>query len=358
MREAGLFSSSLNTARSPAVRVLVSGEPVAGIVEAEIESTNWFGADYFKVSLAIGTPPLTDADYWAGVPDAELEVQLSLDKQFYQSFIVGQIDHLDLDPVLGTVRLEGRDYTAELIHTSLEQSFLNQTASEAVALIAAAHGFPVSITPTNTLIGRYYENDHNSLNLDQFSRAVTEWDFLVSVARREGYDLFFSGRTLVFQPVGLNSQSISMLVEDFERIEFKRSLLLGRDISVTIRSWASRQQACLEQTLVGESPVGSALQPLQYKLMQPNLSGDQILSEATTRMAEIASHERWVEVAMPGELEIAPRDILLISGTESGFDQAYRVDCVRRTIDKSGFRQTIQARTAVSRLIVPGIASA
>ena len=103
--------------------------------------------------------------------------------------------------------------------------------------------------------------------------------------------------------------------------------------------------------------MGSALPPLQYKLMQPNLSGDQILSETGTRIAEIASHERWVELAMPGELEIAPRDILLISGTESGFDQAYRVDCVRRTIGECGFRQTIQARTAVSRLIVPSIAS-
>lgn len=358
MREAGLLSSNPNAARSPAARVLVSGQPLAGVIGAEIESTNWFGADCFRVSLATGRPPLTGANYWASVPDAELEVQLSLDQQIYQSFIVGQIDHLDLDPVLGTVRLEGRDYTSELVHTSLEQGFLNQTASESVVLIAAAHGFPASVTPTSTLIGRYYENDHNFLNLDQFSRAVTEWDFLVSLARQEAYDLFFSGHTLVFQPIGLNSQYIYMQIDDFERIEFKRSLLLGRDISMTIKSWSSRQQVCLEQTLVGESPVGSVLPSLQYKLMQPNLSGAQILNEAATRIAEIASHERWVEMTMPGELKIAPRDILLISGTESAFDQAYRVDCVRRAIDESGFRQIIQARTAVSRLIVPGIASA
>lgn len=350
-------SSNLDAVRSPSVRVLVNGQAVTGVIGAEIESTNWFGADCFKVSLALGTPPLTNATYWASIPDAQLEIQLSLDQEFYRSFVVGQIDHLDLNPILGAIQLEGRDYTAELVHSSLEQSFLNQTSSEAVVIIAAMHGLPANVIPTTTLIGRYYENDHNFLNLDQFSRAVTEWDFLVSLARQEAYDLFFSGTTLVFQPIGWDSQSISMVVDDFEKIEFKRSLLLGRDISVTIKSWASRQQACLQQTLVGESPVGSVLPSLQYKLMQPNLSGDQIVSEATMRIAEIASHERWVEMTMPGELSIAPRDILLVSGTESGFDQPYRVDCVRRSIDETGFRQTLQARTAVPRLIAPGIAS-
>ncbi len=328
-----------------------------GVVRTEIESTNWFGADCFKVVLALGDPPLTNASFWASLPNAELSVHLSVDQEAFKEFIVGQIDHMEFDPISGTVTLEGRDYTSELIQTSLEQTFLNQTASDVVTLIAAGHGFPSSVIPTERLVGRYYENDHSILNLDQFSRAVTEWDFLVALARQEACDIFFHGRTLVFQPVGWDARLMPVLVEDLERIEFKRSLLLGRDISLTIRSWTSRQQASVQETFVGASPLGSALPALQYKLMQPNLSGDQIVSEATARIAEIASHECWVEMGLPGEMEIAPRDILVVEGTGSGFDQAYRVDCVRRAISKSGFKQAVRARTAAPRAIVPGALS-
>lgn len=345
--------SNRNQARSPSVQVCINGEPLAGVIGTEIESTNWFGADCFKVAVALGEPPLTTPAYWGSLSDAELDVCLSLDQQAYKEFIVGQVDHLEFDPVTGTVTLEGRDYTAELIQTSLEQTFLNQTASEAVVMIAAGHGFPSSVIPTGTLIGRYYENDHSILNLDQFSRAVTEWDFLVALARQEGCDIFFRGRTLVFQPIGWDADSIPMFVEDLERAEFRRSFLLGRDISLTIRSWTSRQQVCLQETFTGVSPVGSVMPTLQYKLMQPNLSGDQIVNEAAARIGEIASHERWVEMCLPGEMEIEPRDILLIGGTASTFDQAYRVDCVRRTINESGFKEVVRARTAVPRLIVP-----
>jgi hypothetical protein len=58
---------------------------------------------------------------------------------------------------------------------------------------------------------------------------------------------------------------------------------------------------------------------------------------------------------MPGELKNGPRAILAFTETGTGFDQSYRVDCVRRTIDERGFNQVIRARSSGSRTVVPGL---
>jgi hypothetical protein len=47
---------------------------------------------------------------------------------------------------------------------------------------------------------------------------------------------------------------------------------------------------------------------------------------------------------MPGELDLVPRSIVLLQGTNTAFDQTYAVDEItRRVSTRDGFVQTVRA---------------
>ncbi len=67
-------------------------------------------------------------------------------------------------------------------------------------LLAGRHGLGAEVQPTKTPVGRYWQLEHDRITLDQFSRATTEWDLLVGLAEREGFDVWVGRGTLYFQP--------------------------------------------------------------------------------------------------------------------------------------------------------------
>jgi len=347
------FSSAVPS-RIPSVRLLINGAPVAGVISAEVNSNNYFGADCFNLTLATGeAPPLSTAAFWASSLNVATEVQFSLDGTNYQPLVVGLVDNIVFDPLAGRVQITGRDNTATLIESSLEENFSNRTSSEIVQIIAAEHGFGCSTTPTSTLVGRYYQDEHNQLSLDQFSHITTEWDLLVFLSRQEDFNLFFVGNILVFLPVGSDTHNQAYFPSDLISLRLDRSLLLSRDIEVTIRSWNSRQQTSFSQSLSGSASAGvETAGPIRYQFVRPNLTPDQLTSLATRKIAELACHERCVEIEIPGELALTPRDQLTIAGTGTAFDQTYQIQAIRRRIHRqTGFTEQIRATSMAPRTI-------
>ena len=98
----------------------------------------------------------------------------------------GAVDSVSIDPTLGLVRLDGRDLTGSLIEARTQETFANRTSSEIAALLAGRHNLTPRVSSTTTPVGRYYQSEHDSITLSQFSRATTEWDLLVylGAARR------------------------------------------------------------------------------------------------------------------------------------------------------------------------------
>jgi hypothetical protein len=45
--------------------------------------------------------------------------------------------------------------------------------------IAGLHGLKMQVTPTTTLVSRYYKTDRVEGSLDQFAHTTTEWDLLI-----------------------------------------------------------------------------------------------------------------------------------------------------------------------------------
>ena len=234
--------------RTPSVQLLVDGRPVAGVIQAEVIANNHYAADSFRSILALGADPNATAAFWAGTGSVLVDLRFSLDQSGYVSLIQGEIDSIAIDPASGTVELDGRDLTARLIEARTQETFSNRTASEIATLLAQRHGLTPVVTATSTPVGRYYQNEHDRITLDQFGHATTEWELLVFLARQEGYDLFVQGTSLYFQPPGGTVAPAFVLQPDaLIGLRLHRSLTLAKDIEVTVKSWNSRQKNAFTQ---------------------------------------------------------------------------------------------------------------
>lgn len=333
---------------SPRLRMIANGQIVGGATDAEVLSNNYYSADRFNASVALGLDPLSTAEFWSNETDILVELQFSLDGgASFTSLIQGAVDCVTIDPTLGLAHLTGRDLTAPLIETRTQETFANRTSSEIATLLAGRHSLTPRVTPTSTPVGRYYQSEHDSVTLDQFSRATTEWDLLVFLARWEGFDVFVTGTTLCFQPAANPANvTFTFCPSDVIDLKLERSLILAGGLSVVVKSWNSRQNSAFVQQAHGTT--ANSTSPTQnYIYVRPNLTPDAALKLANQKLTELTRHERTIEVRMPGELMLNARSIISLEGTGTDFDQAYYVDLIERRISYgTGMTQFIRAKNA------------
>ncbi len=341
--------------RTPRLKVIANGQIILGAMEAEVISNNYYAADRFRASIALGIDPWAGASFWASESDILLDVQFSLDGgASFVSLVQGAVDSVNIDPTLGLVRLDGRDLTSALIEARTQETFANRTSSEIASLLAQRHNLTPQITPTTTPVGRYYQSEHDRITLSQFSCTTTEWDLLVFLARQEGFDVYVQGQALHFQPAAQATDlAVSLRPGDVIDLKLERSLTLAHDIEVVIKSWNSRQNSAFAQQARASgqgSAQGSGETPLRYVFVQPNLTPDEALKFAQQRLAELIRHERTVRISMPGDLSLSPRSMIALEGTETEFDQLYYVDVIERRLRQNGgFTQFVMAKNSSPR---------
>jgi phage protein D len=352
---------TVSTWREPRLRLLANGLPIQGAVEADVLSNNHYAADRFNAIVALGVDLWASAAYWASQTDILLDVQFSLDGgATYTSLIQGLVDTVTIDVLTQSLRIEGRDLTATMIDNRSQETFANHTSSEIATILAQRHKLTPVVTRTTTPVGRYYQNEHDRVALNQFSRSMTEWDLLIFLAGQEGFDVFVSGTSLYFQPAaGSSAVPFTVTPADVQDLRLERSLTLARDIVVTVKSWNSRQQNAFTQTVrasgkrnVGGSGTGggTAGPPQHYVFVRPNLTMNDALKLAQQKAAELAQHERVWEATMPGDLILNPRTSIQLVGTASDFDQTYFIDVIDRHISmEHGFVQRIRAKNTSPR---------
>jgi phage protein D len=341
-------------ARLPALLALANGVPVAGAIEAHVTSTGCHAADRFELRVASSADPMMGLAFWADAASVQMNIRFSGGTGF-QSAIVGNADTITLDPLAGTVCIGGRDLSAGLIESPTQETFANRTSSEIAAILAVRHGLGAVVQPTTTMVGRYWELEHDHITLNQFSRTTTEWDLLVGLAEREGFDVWVAGQTLFFQPPSaevLPGATISPVATpggpaNVTRLRLERALTLARPLNVSVKSWNSRMaQGFVQTASVGGSAGGTAA---QYSFVLPNLTPDVAMQIAQQRLQELVRHERVVSAEMPGEMVISAHGPVALVGTGTAFDQTYWVDEIVRSIDvRQGFRQMLRARNASS----------
>ena len=341
--------------RAPRLRVIANGQIIAGAMEADVTSNNYYAADRFNAAIALGIDTWAAASFWASEPEILLDIQFSLDGgASFTSLVQGAIDQVSVDPTLGLVHLDGRDLTASLIEARTQETFANRTSSEIASLLAGRHELTAHVSPTTTPVGRYYQSEHDRITLNQFSRATTEWDLLVYLARHEGFDVFVQGRALYFQPATQAADlAVSLRPSDVIDLKLERSLTLARDIEVLVKSWNSRQNSAFVQRARASGRGGAKRTggpPQRYVFVQPNLTPDDALKLARRKLAELTRHERSIRITMPGELALSARSMIALEGTGTEFDQAYYIDVIERRLRRdSGLVQHILARNTSPR---------
>lgn len=346
------FSEPSGLRRAPSIQVLANGQPLAGVISATVQSNNFFAADCFDVTLALGADPLAGTLSWSDASVIDLDVQFRTQAESaFVSVVRGRADRIRLDPIARIVQIEGRDYSASLIDSTVCETFTNRTASEIATILAQRHGLLPIVSPTSTVIGRYYQNQHDSVSLDSFCGKASEWDLLSYLAQHESHELFVTGAALNFVPEAVAPESYWICTPgDLMELRLDRILTLAGDIEVAVKTWDSRQHIAEVQTVRlnratdGNPSVGLEGAVRRYVLIRPNLTSEEALRLAQRKLAELCRHDRTVEMMMPGSLDIAPRNVILLQGTGSDFDQAYRIDTIdRRFSPTTGFVQRVRA---------------
>ena len=279
-------------------------------------------------------------------PGTILDLQLSFGGGA-TSLLQGQADSIHIDPIQGTIDIDGRDLTARLLDARTQETFANQTASEIAQTLAARHALTPVVTATSTLAGRYYSAEHDRITLGQFSRATTEWDLLTFLASREGFEVFVAGQSLYFQPQSQAADPLLLTPADCISLSLEHALTLARDLEVVVKSWNTRHQAAFTQTARSAAQGSRGGAPQRIVVVRPNLQPNDALQLAQRILADLSAHERIVHAELPGDLILTPRSRITLSGTGTDFDQTYYVAEIDRHLSIAhGYTQRLRLKNA------------
>ncbi len=303
-----------------------------------MQSGSFFAADRFSVRAALAA---AGTGQWSD-PSQLVEIRTALNGQ-WASLVTGTVDSLSIDPIRGELRLRGRDLTSRFVAAQIEESFENQTSSDIAALLAERRGLAASVTPTETLIGRYYQTGRTRTALPQHARATTEWDLLCWLAQIESFDVWISGTTLNFQPAQQNAPSIVLSPADCISLSMHHALDIAAGITVTVKSWDSLSQNAIVQTASNADDASAAS---SRTIVRPNLSSDDAQMLAERLVSQISEHERTLVIEVPGDLSTSPRMVMALTNTRTDFDGEYAICSVERRLSFAhGYTQLIEARS-------------
>lgn len=350
--------------RRPRCRILVSGAAIGGCHSVELSTNNLGQAGSFFVQVALRSGQTGAEASWLSGDQIDISIQMGFlppgmpeGALTWQEMMSGQVDRVRLDPVSGSVTLEGRDHAARLLDLPVTENFLNCTSSQVAQQLAARCGLSSVVDTTSSMVGQYYQIEHARLALSRFSRFATAWDLLSGLAQLEQFELWVQGSTLYFQsssaaggtvrsidfrPATQASAAPSLNVSS---LVVERSLALAGGVPVRVSSWNSRQR----RRVSAQSGATSASSNAAVSIIRPNLLPDtaQILADGVYN--QTSGHERTLTATMPGDLTLSPRDRLQVSGIATGWDGSYRVDSVEREMTmEGGFVQRLSAKTLSS----------
>ena len=327
-----------------------------GVIGLEVTSNAHYQADKWRASVAVNAGGGHDAAWWGD--DARIgelfDLRVAMDGKEAQ-LILGEADSISLHPETGLVELEGRDLTGRFIDNRIQEAFQNKTASEIVTTLAQRRGLTPKVTATTTPVSRYYGDDHDRVQHNQFSHVSTEWDLMANLARFENFDLYVKGRELWFVPAVDASRAEPFGVfwdnetrrGDVSNLHNNRSLTLAKDVIVAVTSWRSANGKSFTRT----SPAGSGLGKVQagkaqrYPITRPNLTEDDAQKLADSTRAVITRNEKLLSFDCPGELYLTARDVIAHHGVGGSWDQRYYVDTVTRRVSyDGGFMQNVTAK--------------
>ena len=319
--------------------VLGNGTVLRGLISATISADCYLGANRFYVQSAIEADPGLD---WTALP-LTIDVQAILGGTASR-LIYGEADSLHYDPISRILCVEGRDLTARFLGKQTQITYQNQTSEEIATSIAAAHGLTANVAKTTAVVGRYFSDNHTRSALYQYAKATSDWDILIWIAQQEGFDVWVEDTTLNFQPPQADGPSFVVTPADCTNMSLVRDNTIAGGIDAHVQSWNCQAGESIASN-VGGGPTDNSIAMMQ--LVKPNLQAaqaDQIAQQAVTVMTQ---HGKQLYYSMPADVTTKPRILMQLVGTDSVFDDIYKICSVERRFSvDGGYVQHVEAKVA------------
>jgi hypothetical protein len=380
VEEVVVVASSGSTYQRYLQRALVAGLDFP-IMTSGVKQTGFFHADTFEASIPLWIGSY-DHEWWlTQMNPTEVEIQYGeaddSGEVEWTSMLKGLIDQVEAEPDLNTVRIKGRDKTCLLIDLKLREAYRNKTSSEVVQLLADRVGLGTDLTATTTLVGTYYDGNHQSTTHDTFSKAQNAWDLITILAHAEGFKAWVKDDLVHFKAaeeyeddpwiitwapptVSADGQYIIASNASVKGLKITHNLQAAKDISVTVRSWHSWNRQGTEAVHTGPSKAPAGFNATygatkgqaakndkvsSYTFEFPNLTPEQAQVKAQQIYDDLTQHEYIVEFEMPGDVTKTARRPLLINGGTTTLDQTFYADEVNFSMDfDAGFGLTVHAK--------------
>ena len=314
----------------PQARISLNGQYVYGLIELDIQSCSAFLAGRFCIKFAVGFS--LSIDEFMSFQGSFVSIEIADNSFSYSEVMTGYVENISFDLLENTAALQGRDLTSILIDANLNQSFVNQSASDIAITIAQQYGMTANICDTSSLVGQYYQIDHTKIGLNSGSRTGTAWDLLCKIAVLQDCTVFVTNNILNFVKVDLD---IKAYLGPSNFMNLNVDLLGSLPGSVNVKSWNSREKSVVEQS------IGSGQ---TLKIIQPNLTLDKAQKYASSYMNLIQQHQRTITGKMPGDTNLKTMSAVMVDGTGSSLDGSYLIDSLRRRMNsREGFVQFMKA---------------
>ena len=319
--------------RQPVAIITVLGQNVH-CTEATANLSRDAKTDTLQVKASLSAGP--DADFWSTANKMEITCTIIDGAGGSAQVFDGEVDSVSCDFGSGTVEISARDKSAKMLNKKSGFKHNNKKPHEIVQYYAGQSGLSVDADQISDKAGKTFQIDY-----DKLIHRMSDWHAVQHVAEEHGMIAYATNGKLYFKkiPESLPSYSVyfvppinGVAQSNVKSLTAKRNVQLGKTIKTHVHSWNHKGQAKYEG-LATESGGGDTL---DYHIHHPQLTQSQANSRAKAHSDKAMRHELDVSVEIPGDISVTPRMNLLLSGTNSAWDQLHDISTVTHKVSVDG----------------------
>jgi uncharacterized protein involved in type VI secretion and phage assembly len=220
----------------PLFSIKINGQdldPVEADFVHEIKITNWLRMPDV-CTLQVGYPASTIGEPYGSLDSSklqigsELEVKLgSMDESVTQTLFKGEIVTVEPDFHAGGVAMVVRAYdrTHRMMRTRKQRSFIQQKSSDIIQSVCSEHGIRADVSASGDV--HEFVLQHNE----------TDFDFVLRLARRIGFELTVDAGSAKFAPPDANGEKVELSYPDDLRAFRPRITAVQQVQTVNVRGF-------------------------------------------------------------------------------------------------------------------------
>jgi phage protein D/phage baseplate assembly protein gpV len=320
---------------APLFSIRIDGQdldPVEADFVHEIKITNWLRMPDV-CTLQVGYPAKSIGEPYESLDKSkleigrELEVRMgSMDESTTQTLFKGEIVTVEPDFHAGGVAMVVRAYdrTHRMMRTRKQRSFIQQKSSDIIKKVCSEHGIRANVTASSDV--HQFILQHNE----------TDFDFVLRLARRIGFELTVDAGNAKFAPPNANGEKVELTYPDELRAFRPRITAVQQVQTVNVRGFDFQNKRSVVRTKTRPQQItaaGISRSTVANKFPQAvlEIAGQSFTttgeadSMAQAALDQLANAYLAAEGTCDGDPRIKAGVLLQISGVGKNYSGTYRV---------------------------------